>query len=163
MVWRGAQDDGSSEDDKTPGPTITRYQQHIPCQDSVPYHREVWLLAKNSPHPTRPSPKPIKRIKNPSPPGPRRHHLGTAPPNKKSSPQPTTIKTFTTHRHRHRCRRHHNRRPRRQQLLLHGQSRINGRTLLRGPRQPHRHPVHPASKPIVHRDHGHTRHPIHRR
>lgn len=118
---------------------------------------------KNSPHPPRPSPNPIKRIKNPFTPGTRRHHLGTAPPNKKSSPQPTTIKTFTTHRHRHRCRRHHNRRPRRQQLLLHGQSRINRRTRLRGPRQPHRHPVHPASKPIVHRDHGHTRHPIHRR
>lgn len=58
MVWRGAQNDGSSEDDQTSGPTITCYQQHIPCQDSVPYHREVWVLAqktrriRRAPHPT---------------------------------------------------------------------------------------------------------------
>jgi hypothetical protein len=58
MVWRGAQDDGSSEDDQTPGPTITCYQQHIPCQDSVPYHREVWVLAKKLAAPAAPLTQP---------------------------------------------------------------------------------------------------------
>lgn len=148
-----------------PDQPITCYQQHIPCQDGVTFQRDVWWSRKKLAAPAAPLTQPHqadkKSIQPRHPPTSPRHR--SSPPHKKSSLQPTTIKTFTTHRHRHRCRRPHNRRPRRQQLLLHGQSRINGSTRLRGPRQPHRHPVDPTSKTIVYCDHGHTRHPIHRR
>ncbi len=169
---RGAANTHSRKNGSTLRPVILRYHEPIPCQDGMPHLRD----APSATHPYS-SPKdpsllppsitpPMRRLKIHSPLIPNK----SPPPSHSLYPKSPRLKhpsdggrelTPSSRRHPRRCRHPHDRRPPRHPLLLDGQSCINRSTRLRGPRNPHRHPVDPAFKTILCHHHAHPRRSVH--